>query len=56
MVEMQFGIVLSFFREIAIVSDVYKVTEFIAETRRSDRESPFTQVRFCFRYNKYNIV
>ena len=26
--------------------------EFIPDPRRSDRESTFTQVKFCFRYNK----
>ena len=26
--------------------------EFIPDPRRSDRESMFTQVKFCFRYNK----
>ena len=50
MVEMQFGInnVLSFFWKIAIVSDVFKDGEFIPDPRRSDRESTFAQVKFCF--------
>ena len=26
--------------------------ELIPDPRRSDRESTFTQVKFCFRYNK----
>ena len=28
------------------------VGEFIPDSRRSDRESTFTQVKFCFRHNK----
>ena len=55
MVEIQFGIgVLSFFRKIAIVSRFKSDREFIPDPRHrhSDRESAFTQVKFCFMYNK----
>ena len=52
MVKMQFGInVLSFFRKIAVASDVFRVMGSSFKTlgrtdRESDRESTFTQVLF----------
>ena len=40
---------LSFFRKIAIVSDVFQSDgEFIPDPRRRDRKSTFTQINFCF--------
>ena len=53
MVELQFGInVLGFVSENSFRS-FQSDREFIPDPRRSDRESTFTQVKFCFRYN-YN--
>ena len=52
--EMQFGIdVLSFFSENSYIFRCLQSDgEFIPDPRRSDRESTFTQVKFCFRHNK----
>ena len=45
--------VFSFFRKIAIVSNVLESDgESIPDPRHSDRESPFVQIKFCFRHNK----
>ena len=52
MVEMEFGINMLFSEDSYSFRCFQSDGEFIPDPWRGDRESTFTQVKFCFRHNK----